>query len=197
PTNIRTHASTKSNVLKRYPAKTIIDYKPFSSHWYEVVINSDRKFQVGYVHKKHVNENIFRETNYKSEFHKVVDEQMKHAPQIWSDGGFVDATREQVAYYINSSNFHKGDSEFFQFLDLSAQAGVNAEEVNSKILKGKGTLAGQAQAFIDGGEQHNINEIYLISHSILETGGGTSTLASGVPVDNKGNVVDKGKEKHI
>ncbi|MGY0202379.1 hypothetical protein ACW7EJ_01615, partial [Acinetobacter soli] len=72
--------------------------------------------------------------------------------------------------------------ESFQYLDLSKSANVSATILN-KALQGKGILSGQAQAFIDAGKSYNINEIYLMSHAFLETGNGTSTLASGVWVD--------------
>lgn len=191
PTFIRKSASTSADSLITYRQNTIIDFKPFSRNWYEVGVNINDQFEQGYVHANHINENAYIVTEYESEFYAVVDEQMKHAPQVWvPGGGFTDATREQVAYYINSSNFHEGDPEFFQFLDLSSTAGVNANELNNKILKGKGTLDGTGAAFISGGEQFSVNEIYLISHAIHETGHGTSTLAQGVPVDHKGDVVD-------
>src|SRR5699024_9793668 len=46
--------------------------------------------------------------------------------------------------------------------------------------RGKGILSGQADAFIKAGQQYGINDIYLISHALLETGDGTSILANGV-----------------
>lgn len=77
--------------------------------------------------------------------------------------------------------------ESFQYLDLSKSANVSATILN-KALQGKGILSGQAQAFIDAGKSYNINEIYLMSHAFLETGNGTSTLASGVWVDQTGKL---------
>lgn len=77
--------------------------------------------------------------------------------------------------------------ESFQYLDLSKSANVSATILN-KALQGKGILSGQAQAFIDAGNSYNINEIYLMSHAFLETGNGTSTLASGVWVDQTGKL---------
>ena len=48
------------------------------------------------------------------------------------------------------------------------------------MYNGKGILEGKGSAFIEAGRKHGINEIYLISHALLETGNGTSTLANGV-----------------
>ncbi|NLJ40257.1 MAG: SH3 domain-containing protein, partial [Clostridiales bacterium] len=72
--------------------------------------------------------------------------------------------------------------EMYQFLVLSGGSGVSAEDLNSKLV-GKGILEGQGQAFIDAGKKYNINEIYLLSHALLETGHGKSELANGILVD--------------
>ncbi|HEX6594196.1 MAG TPA: peptidoglycan-binding protein, partial [Bacillota bacterium] len=94
-------------------------------------------------------------------------------------------TRSDVRYYLDPSN-----NDRFQHLVLTASAGVPASELNT-VLKGKGVLEGLGQAFIDGGKEHSVNEIYLISHALLETGHGTSTLAKGVEVgkDQNGHLV--------
>ncbi|NUH85491.1 SH3-like domain-containing protein [Bacillus firmus] len=105
--------------------------------------------------------------------------------------GWVTPDAADVSYYLNSSNFTSNLKNSLQFLKLSQSANVNVNEVNSKILYGKGILSGQAQAFVDAGRTYGVNEIYLISHALLETGNGTSILANGVEVgiDSKGNKV--------
>ena len=85
-------------------------------------------------------------------------------------------TRVDVKYHLNPNN-----NDPFQHLDLSESASVSAWSLNN-VLQGKGVLQGLGQAFINGGKQHSINEIYLISHALLETGHGTSKLASGIEV---------------
>ena len=55
---------------------------------------------------------------------------------------------EDVKYYLNPSNFSLGSNAYFQFLSLSQSAGVECNEVNEKILTGKGILEGKAQSFI-------------------------------------------------
>ncbi|NLY37574.1 MAG: SH3 domain-containing protein [Tissierellia bacterium] len=68
--------------------------------------------------------------------------------------------------------------DMYQFLDLRGDTGISAEELN-KVLQGKGILSGQGAAFVEASRLHNINEIYLVSHALLETGNGNSALASG------------------
>ncbi|MDN7241737.1 GW dipeptide domain-containing protein [Planococcus sp. N028] len=93
-----------------------------------------------------------------------------------SYGAWRNPTSSDVATYLDPNNNDK-----FQHLLLTTSAGVSAIELN-KILVGKGILTGLGQAFINGGRQYNVNEIYLISHALLETGQGTSALANGVEV---------------
>src|SRR5690625_1380771 len=99
--------------------------------------------------------------------------------------GWVIPDRKDVEYYLNPSKFLNDLKGSLQFLKLSQTAGIDVAEVNDKILKGKGILAGKAQSFIDGAETYGVNEIYLISHALLETGNGTSKLATGVKYKGK------------
>ncbi len=98
-----------------------------------------------------------------------------------SYGPFKNAKRSDVERYVNPNNFSQGTSSYFQFLELSRSTGVDVSELN-KILNNKGILHGQGSAFSNASRTHRINEIYLISHALLETGNGSSTLARGVRV---------------
>ena len=98
---------------------------------------------------------------------------------------WVSASKEDTAYYLNPDNFLNSETQSLQFLKLSAKANVDDKEVDSKILAGKGILAGKASSFVTAANAYGINEIYLISHALLETGNGTSTLANGVVVNGK------------
>ncbi|PKG22098.1 PA14 domain-containing protein [Niallia nealsonii] len=95
---------------------------------------------------------------------------------------WVNAGPTDVKYYMDAANFISDENQKLQFLVLSSSANVSESEVNANILKGKGILSGKAQSFIQAGEKYGINEIYLISHALLETGNGTSTLATGIKV---------------
>ncbi|GGB32172.1 hypothetical protein GCM10011409_06950 [Lentibacillus populi] len=99
--------------------------------------------------------------------------------------GWVTPDVSDVRYYLDYRNFMDSLKNKLQFLKLSESANVSVTEVNEKILKGKGILEGKAQSFIDGGQKYNVNEIYLISHALLETGNGTSKLAKGVKYNGK------------
>lgn len=96
-----------------------------------------------------------------------------------------DAKSADVSEYLNPNNFSMDSKYYFQFLKLSKPAYIDAAEVNSKILNNKGILTGKAQAFISAAQMYSINELYLISHALLETGNGSSKLANGVTYNGK------------
>lgn len=94
-----------------------------------------------------------------------------------SFGSWRNPTRSDVQAYVDPDKNDK-----YQHLLLTSSVGVKASELN-KTLVGKGKLSGEGQAFIDGAKKYSVNEAYLISHAILETGHGSSTLAKGVKVN--------------
>ncbi len=98
---------------------------------------------------------------------------------------WVNASPEDVKYYVDANNFVNDPVKSFQFLNLSKSTTLNVADVNSRILAGKGILAGKASSFKAAGDQFGINEIYLISHALLETGNGKSELANGVQINGK------------
>lgn len=74
-----------------------------------------------------------------------------------------------------------GEENLFQHIRLDESIGVTEKDLN-QALEGHGILEGLAQAFIEGGKKHGLNEAYLIAHAIHETGQGTSELANGIEV---------------
>ncbi|MCZ0703682.1 mannosyl-glycoprotein endo-beta-N-acetylglucosaminidase [Natronobacillus azotifigens] len=83
------------------------------------------------------------------------------------------AKESDVMTYLNPDT-----QDLFQHLVLSSSSNVPSGQID-RVLEGKGVLHGQGQAFIDAGREHRVNEIYLISHALLETGHGRSSLADG------------------
>ncbi|WP_082683611.1 SH3 domain-containing protein [Fictibacillus sp. FJAT-27399] len=100
--------------------------------------------------------------------------------QVIYNKSWVNASPDDVKYYLDVNNFKSDAVKSLQFLKLSQSASVLNSEVNERILFGKGILAGKADAFIEAGRAYGVNEIYLISHALLETGNGTSKLANGI-----------------
>ena len=131
-------------------------------------------------------------------FNQALDKQMNlpYKPQVQHvPGQWVDASRSEVANAMNPSLFENDPTQKYQFLKLDKYQGLDAAQLN-KLLVGKGILAGQGAAFKEAAQVNNINEIYLISHALLETGNGTSTLANGGYVDANNKVITNGPRKY-
>ena len=96
-------------------------------------------------------------------------------------------TASEVTTSMDPANFGFGDPEFYQFAVLNSgySGKVTAKQLDAFIntYGSDGTLAGHGQDFIDAAKKYNINEVYLLSHAILETGWGKSKLARGTVID--------------
>ncbi|MFC4025034.1 peptidoglycan-binding protein [Oceanobacillus longus] len=103
---------------------------------------------------------------------------------------FVNASKDDVLYYLDPTNFLDEAQQRFQFLNLSRVSSAS-EILLNEYLQGKGILRGHGQTFIEASLLHGVNDIYLLSHALLETGHGQSELANGVEVgkDKNGNLV--------
>ena len=90
-------------------------------------------------------------------------------------------TSNTIKNYMDPANYIYDDANKYIFMDLSYEEGnynVTAEDLN-KFLVGKGVLADQGAAYLEAANTYKVNPYYLIAHSILETGHGTSVLSKG------------------
>ncbi|WP_163539691.1 SH3 domain-containing protein [Gracilibacillus sp. YIM 98692] len=150
-------------------------------NWYEIDLGG----RIGYIYHTAVEDKRqFTYSSYSHDYESMLDEQMKRTPKVDGAGKYL-ASKELVSYYAHPESFDRDSSAYLQFLILSQSANLNADEINEKVLKGKGTLEGTAEAFIEAGEKYNVNEAYLIAHALHETAHGKSTLAQGVEVNGK------------
>ena len=70
----------------------------------------------------------------------------------------------------------------FQFLKVGRYRNVNYTNVQG-LLQGKGVLSGEGKAFVEAAMQYNLDPVYLIAQSALETGWGTSNFAKGITIN--------------
>nr|WP_239585953.1 N-acetylglucosaminidase [Bacillus mesophilus] len=99
-------------------------------------------------------------------------------------GAWRNATSDDTSYFLNPINFKDDDTQKYQFLDLRYFTDIPSAEL-AQLLNGKGILSGTEDIFRQVASQAKINELYLISHALLETGNGTSPLATGVVYNGK------------
>lgn len=127
---------------------------------------------------------------YKSALDKQMQARAMHSNGVvWKD-----ATRRQIDTYMNIDKLKDDKAQRYQFLNLGKTQKIHPVTLN-KLLKGKGILNNQGTSFARASRLHDVNEIYLINHALLETGKGKSKLAKGVAVDAKGRV-GKGDKKY-
>lgn len=107
----------------------------------------------------------------------------RSAPQIYENEKLISASREAIYAAMLPCNYMTG-SDKYQFLDLSYYDYLTID-MAGEILEGRGILEGKEEVFINAAREYNINPVYLIVHTILETGNGTSDLAVGYPYGGK------------
>lgn len=91
------------------------------------------------------------------------------------DGRFVNASKKDVEEAMAVDSQHHN----LKHMDISEKVPLSKSEVN-RLLKGKGVLEGQGQAFLDAQDKYEVNALYLVSHALVETGNGQSELAHGL-----------------
>ena len=101
-------------------------------------------------------------------------------------------SRSEILEYLDPDNFGYGESGYYQFavLNKGYSGAVTADQINAFIdstSSGRsGSLKGMGDAFIAAARTYNVNEVYLLAHAILESGWGTSALATGSVSGYKG-----------
>lgn len=99
---------------------------------------------------------------------------------IAKEGAFVEASKDEIEAAMT---IHRHDEDL-KYMDISEPVPMAVSEVNS-LLKGKGKLSGQGEAFLKAQEKYDVNVLYLISHAMVETGHGDSALSQGMKYKGK------------
>lgn len=180
--NVRKGPSTGDTILGKlnYGEKVeIVDSSNFSWH----KINYDGGY--GYVHKDYI---TFTKpsSSFPHSLDYYVDIQMNLSakPQAYvNGGGWRNATKSEVKYYMNPANFTENDGKYM-FMKLSYFDGVPLSSIKN-VLSTKGVLAGKESVFLNAAKKYNVNPLYLIYHAILETGHGISQLSTGILVNGR------------
>lgn len=117
-------------------------------------------------------------TNYNCTLDEALSKQMAltggNRP-VYGNTGSV--TRAQVRNYMNPEQ-HMNGADIYQFVDLSAPSGLTENDL-AKILDGKGVLSGKASIYLEVAAKYHVSEVYLVSHSLLETNNGRAPFANG------------------
>ena len=91
---------------------------------------------------------------------------------------------------LDPGTYPQDDSRFYRFADLRGYSGLTAETLDNRIrstASGKnGTLTGCGSSVVAAAQRYHINEAFILSLAIVESGWGNSTLASGTYYDGNG-----------
>ncbi len=115
---------------------------------------------------------------YNMTLDEMADAQVATVPKYHDGVSLKTADKERTKRYLDPNEFFRGAYKY-QFMDLSHYNGISRDRL-AAFLNGKGVLSGKADMFIAAARQYNISELYLVAHACLETGYGTSQLATGV-----------------
>ncbi|MGL4741194.1 MAG: glucosaminidase domain-containing protein [Sarcina sp.] len=116
---------------------------------------------------------------------------------IISNGNkFVEASIDEVRTHADI-NFFSKPSDKFQFLELNRYREINSVKLNSffkslSIRPGNLNIyEGKAEIFKKAAKAQGIDPIYLVAHTLIETGNGNSQLAQGnyILLDDSGKAV--------
>lgn len=95
-----------------------------------------------------------------------------------------DASDAEIRDAMDSSVFMDDKRQKYQFLDLSKYQGIDKNRIK-RMLYDHPTLLAHTDDFIAAAKEQQVNEVYLISHALLETGSVMSELSNGVEIDGK------------
>jgi beta-N-acetylglucosaminidase len=119
-------------------------------------------------------------TDYSITLDDMVSRQLAANPTVFTSNTSA-ASMSDVKQYADPQNFTDG-YDLYQFLDLSDSNGIDTETLNN-YLTAKGVLEDKGSTFISAAKKYDVSEIYLAVHACLESGNGSSQLATGVEVE--------------
>lgn len=126
---------------------------------------------------------------------KAVNKQYKNDTKMQvatESGNWKNATRSEIYEVMDVEKILKDKKQVYQFLNLSEYQGIEEKRIHHMLRKQE-VLEKYTVEFLKAAKKEHVNEVYLISHAILETGNNKSELANGVMLTDKGHVT-KSKE---
>lgn len=173
--NVRSGAGTSHTIKGTVTLNHIVEIVGEENGWYKIKYKED----TAYVSSKYINISTGA-SNYGLTVDKFAELQFPTLNMVQKDGKWVNASLEDIKYYMNPSNFINDVSKYM-FMKLNYVDGIPMSVIN-EVIQGRGILSGKGNAFLEGAKKYNVNVMYLLSHARLETGNGTSTLSNGVLV---------------
>ena len=116
----------------------------------------------------------------KKQIHNYTSQQVSNK----NNDSWRDASDAEIKTAMDSSEFIDNDKQKYQFLDLSKYQGIDKNRIK-RILFDRPVLLEHTDDFLNAAKAKHVNEVYLISHALLETGSAKSELSKGVEIYGK------------
>ncbi|MDS4005066.1 N-acetylglucosaminidase [Staphylococcus capitis] len=116
----------------------------------------------------------------KKQIHNYTSQQVSNK----NNDSWRDVSDAEIKTAMDSSEFIDNDKQKYQFLDLSKYQGIDKNRIK-RILFDRPVLLEHTDDFLNAAKTKHVNEVYLISHALLETGSAKSELSKGVEIDGK------------
>ena len=116
------------------------------------------------------------------------DMQLSMSLNVNALDGWNKVQKDDLMYYMNPENF-KDEDGMMQFALLDRYTDdITVAQLNNYLntaCRPGSVFYNQGAAFINAAKRNNINVLYLVAHSMIETGNGNSKLANGVKYNGK------------
>ena len=148
----------------------------------------DNEIKIPFIKNSEVNDKILSgHVNYLT-INKIFEEYLNGQEgklHIISDGNkFVNATMEEVRKHADI-NYFSQMSDYFQFLELNKYRDISTIKLNEFFLDlpikhgNINIYINKAENFKNAAKMYSIDPLYLVAHTLIETGNGNSQLAQG------------------
>ncbi len=188
PLNIRNGAGTQYSVLGSYDKNTDIEIISLENGWAKVSYNGNIAYcSADYLKNATALEQPTGDGNnklyhYSKELGFTLDNFIAGQAARGNASSKGEAINmDTLNRYLNPELILNSGNPY-QFLRINKfRDNINAEKLNVYLNSlDHDTFHGRGQAFIDAAREYNIDTLYLVAHTILETGYGKSQLARGV-----------------
>lgn len=127
--------------------------------------------------------------DYSMSLDEHINLQLSESYNVLYDDSYRDATYDDLSDYMNPENFKTPEQGSLQFARLDKyQDVISADDLNNylnRYCQPGNVFHNKGQAFINAAKENNINVVYFVAHSMIETGYGKSKLAMGQEVNGQ------------
>ncbi|MGL4849959.1 MAG: SH3 domain-containing protein [Clostridium sp.] len=186
-TDIVSGPSWNYNFVNELNNGTKINIVAENGKWYEIQYGNGTawvlKNRVSF--EKPSGNTTYKYVNYGTSMSNYVNEEVQNYEDCF--GGDLSQSQINNAEEAISNAVNPADAQTkYEFLRVDRYRAVNYEKFQ-QLLQGKGVFSGQAQGFINAAKEYNLDPVYLLAQSALETGWGTSNFAQGITITQIAN----------